>query len=108
MTSFSEEVYQLTKTIPKGKVMTYGQIAKELGKPRAARAVGNALHHNPNPKTIPCHRVVNKEGRLAPGFSSRGRRASGLCGWREHKKRLVAEGVKFKDEKHVDLKKHKF
>jgi methylated-DNA-protein-cysteine methyltransferase-like protein len=100
MISFSEKVYQLVKTVPKGKVMTYGQVAKKLGKPKAARAVGNALHHNPDPKTIPCHRVVNREGRLAPNFAGKD--------YLEHKRRLLNEGVKFKDEKHVDLKKHKF
>ena len=97
MRSFSKEVYQLTKTIPRGKVATYGQIAKKLGKPKAARAVGNALHRNPDPKMIPCHRVVNREGRLAPGF--------GFGGPIEQRKRLLKEGVKLKDKKHVDLEK---
>jgi len=93
--SFSEKVYQITKKIPPGKVATYGQIAKTLGKPKAARAVGNALHNNPDPKTIPCYRVVNREGRLASGFV-------------EQKGKLLKEGVKFKDRKYVDLKKHLF
>ncbi len=77
--------------------MTYGQIAAKLGKPKAARAVGNALHNNPDPKTIPCHRVVNREGRLAPNFAGKG--------WQEHKRRLLKEGVKFKEGNHVDLEK---
>lgn len=90
--SFSEKVYQITKRIPSGKVATYGQIAAKIGKPKAARAVGNALHNNPDPKTIPCYRVVNREGRLAPGF-------------REQKEKLLKEGVGFKDRNNVDLKR---
>lgn len=68
--NFYTSVYNVVKKIPKGKVATYGQIARILGKPRASRAVGNALHNNPNPGEItPCHRVVNQYGRLAPGFA---------------------------------------
>ena len=93
--TFSEKVYQATKQIPPGKVASYGQIAKIIGQPKAARAVGNCLHHNPDPKTIPCHRVVNCEGRLAPGF-------------KEQKEKLLKEGVKFRDEKNVDLKRYGF
>ena len=88
--TFYERVYQITKQIPLGKVATYGQIAAKLDKPKAARAVGNALHNNPDPKTIPCYRVVNRKGRLAQGFG-------------EQKGRLLKEGVKFRDKKHVDL-----
>lgn len=95
--TFSEKVYQVTKQIPSGKVASYGQIAKKLGKPKAARAVGNALHHNPDPKTIPCHRVVNREGRLALNFADKG--------WQEQKRRLLKEGVEFKDRQQVDLEK---
>lgn len=91
--SFSEKVYQVTQKIPPGKVATYGLIAAEMGKPKAARAVGNALHNNPNPKTIPCYRVVNRKGRLAPGF-------------KEQKGKLLKEGVNFKDKNHVNLEKH--
>lgn len=90
---FSEKVYPVVRKIPPGRVMTYGQIAARLGKPKAARAVGNALHHNPDPKNIPCHRVVNREGRLAPGF-------------KEQKEKLLKEEVKFKDERHIELNKH--
>ncbi len=95
--TFSEEVYQTIRQIPPGKVATYGQIAKKLGEPKAARAVGNAPHHNPDLKIIPCHRVVNQEGRLALNFAGKS--------WREHKRRLLKEGVRFKDKKQVDLKK---
>ena len=66
---FDERVYEYLKTVPKGKVVTYGMIALAIGLPRAARQVGNALHRNPYPVVIPCHRVVNREGRLAPAFA---------------------------------------
>lgn len=67
--SFYDEVYSVVIHIPKGKVATYGQIARILGSPKASRAVGYALHFNPSPVVIPCHRVVNREGRLAPAFA---------------------------------------
>ena len=66
---FNERVYEAVKQIPYGKVATYGQIAWMAGNPRASRAVGWALHRNPQPGVIPCHRVVNREGRLAPAFA---------------------------------------
>lgn len=94
---FSGRVCRLVKQIPAGKVATYGQIAAQLGNPKAARAVGNALHSNPDPKNIPCHRVVNKSGRLVTGYA--------FGGPKEQKRKLLAEGVKFKDRNHVDLGK---
>jgi len=99
MGEFSRGVYQIVRRIPKGKVTTYGQIAAKLRKPKTARAVGNALHVNPY-KDVPCHRVVNREGRVAPNFGNRG--------WREHKRKLRLEGVRFKDKMHVDLKSQKW
>lgn len=66
---FDESVYEYLKTVPKGKVVTYGMIAHAIGHPRASRQVGNALHRNPYPVVVPCHRVVNREGRLAPAFA---------------------------------------
>ena len=75
--------------------MTYGQIAEILGT-RDARRVGWALHGNTDPK-IPCHRVVNKEGSVAKNYA--------FEGWEEQKRKLLAEGVKFKNEKCVDLEK---
>lgn len=92
MGEFASSVYRLVKQIPIGKVATYGQIAAKIGNPKAGRAVGNVLHNNPDPKTIPCYRVVNREGRLAPGF-------------KEQKRKLLKEGVEFKDKNHVDLTK---
>lgn len=99
MKNFSKKVYCLVKKIPKGKVVTYGQIATRLGKPGAAWAVGNALHVNPY-QSVPCHRVVNRRGRIAPNYGSKG--------WREQKRKLLREGMKFKDRFHVNLKKHQF
>jgi len=90
---FFNQVYNVVKKIPKGKVMTYGQIADMLGT-KDARRVGHALHSNKDSKT-PCHRIVNKDGRLAPGY------AFGGAG--EQKARLLAEGVKFRDDLHVKM-----
>ena len=67
--SFNEQVYALVSRIPQGFVATYGQIAALAGRPRNARMVGYALHANPQPGIIPCHRVVFRDGSLAPGFA---------------------------------------
>ncbi len=85
MKSFDELVYEYLLAVPAGKVVTYGQIACALGRPRAARAVGRALHRNPAPVRIPCHRVVNREGRLAPAFAFGGEETQAAL--------LRAEGV---------------
>ncbi|HKB88071.1 MAG TPA: MGMT family protein [Patescibacteria group bacterium] len=89
-----EQVYEVVKKIPEGKVMTYGGIAAALGT-KDARKVGFALHANPDSSKVPCHRVVNKDGRLAPGYA--------FGGPNEQKMRLKAEGVIFLDDNHVDL-----
>lgn len=93
--NFFDRVYAIVKKIPEGKVMTYGQIADEIGT-KDARRVGQALHANKDSSNIPCHRVVNKDGRLAPGYA--------FGGPNEQRNRLMAEGVKFVDDNHVDLK----
>lgn len=67
--TFYEAVYAAVQKIPRGRVASYGQIAMLCGNPRAARAVGYALHRNPLPGVIPCHRVVNRAGRVAPAFA---------------------------------------
>ena len=88
---FSEKVYKLCREIPKGKVSTYGEIAKKLNS-RAYRAVGQALNKNRN-KDVPCHRIVNSKGELH-GF------ATGL----KHKAELLRkEGVKIKNNKIIDF-----
>ena len=68
--SYYDTVYEIVKRIPRGKVATYGQIAAISGSPKASRAVGYALHFNPTPGVIPCHRVVNRNGGLlyCPGL----------------------------------------
>jgi O-6-methylguanine DNA methyltransferase len=66
--NFNQSVYAMTSLIPMGKVTTYGAIAKAIGSPRAARAVGNALGANTNPIVVPCHRVVRADGVLG-GYS---------------------------------------
>ncbi|MBI3397040.1 MGMT family protein [Candidatus Woesebacteria bacterium] len=89
-----DEVYSYVKIIPPGKVMTYGQVARALGI-KDTRKVGWALHASKSSE-VPCHRVVNKEGRLAENFA--------FNGAGEQRKRLLSEGVKFIDDMHVDLK----
>ncbi|MBR5156254.1 MAG: MGMT family protein [Clostridia bacterium] len=96
--SFYQEIYDLVRQIPKGKVTTYGNIAKMLGRPRSSRVVGYALHVNPEPQTIPCHRVVNREGRLAPGFA--------FGGPDVQKQLLENEGVIVNSDNCVDLEKY--
>ena len=95
--SFYNVVYDKVKEIPKGKVATYGQIAALCGSPRASRAVGYALHFNPEPGVIPCHRVVNRFGSLAPSFAFGGREVQ--------KALLEKENVKVNDDFVVDLNK---
>lgn len=95
--SFFDKVYDVVCRIPRGKVTSYGQVALLCGNPRAARAVGWALHQNPRPGKIPCHRVVNREGRLAPEFAFGGEQAQ--------RRLLEAERVPFLDDGRVDLSK---
>lgn len=94
--TFAEKVYETVKRIPRGTVATYGQIAFMCGHAGAARAVGNALHVNPEPVVVPCHRVVNASGKLAPWFAFGGLNAQ--------KRLLESEGVVVTDDA-VDLKK---
>ncbi len=65
----SNRIYEAVKRIPKGYVATYSQVAEMAGDRKMARAVGNALHKNPEPGVIPCHRVVNAKGQLAGAFA---------------------------------------
>lgn len=92
---YREKVYDIVRKIPTGKVTTYGAIAKKLG--MSPRTVGTALHLNPYEGEVPCHRVVNRDGRIAPGFAFGGIGAQ--------RRLLEEEGVVFKDEIHVDLKR---
>ena len=96
--SFFENVYEAVQLIPRGKVGTYGQIARIIGAPRSSRAVGYALHANPRPGVIPCHRVVNREGRLAPAFAFGGPEIQAQL--------LESEGVEVGEDFVVDLGKY--
>lgn len=98
--SFFEKVYETVKQIPKGKVATYGQIACAIGSPRAARQVGWALHVNPYPGMIPCHRVVNRFGRMAPAFAFGGEEVQAAL--------LREEGVEVREDYTVDLQIYLF
>lgn len=93
-----EKVYACLKTVPPGKVTTYGQIALHLGNWRLARAVGNILHKNPDPAQYPCHRVVNSRGEVAAHYAFGGAAAQ--------RKRLESEGIVFSPNGTVDLKKY--
>lgn len=97
-TGFFERVYAVLRQIPEGCVVTYGQIALAIGAPRAARQVGYALHVNPEPGVIPCHRVVNRFGRLAPSFAFGGEEVQAEM--------LRAEGVEVDENFFVDLDKY--
>ena len=67
--SVFEKIYKVVMNIPKGKVATYGQVALLAGNPRWSRVVGYALHANPDPSLIPCHRVVDRFGSVSKAFA---------------------------------------
>ncbi len=92
---FFEKVYDVVALIPKGKVMTYGQIAQRLGGFYSGRTVGFAMRAAPAVRKLPCHRVVNKQGSMAPGF----------CFGGEDKQRalLKKEGVVFLENGRIDM-----
>lgn len=89
------EILSAVEEIPEGNVATYGQIARLIGRDKNARLVGRVLGMSEYYGKYPCHRVVNHAGRLVPG-------------WREQRDLLRAEGVGFKDEGHVDIKKYQW
>ena len=91
-----EQIYDVVKQIPKGNVATYGQVAALAGNRRWARVVGYALHANPDPEHIPCHRVVNRMGEVSRAFA--------FGGGNRQIQLLEAEGVEFVDGK-VDLER---
>lgn len=81
----ADDVYKILRELPQGRVVTYGQIAGQLGNKNLARAVGNALHRNSNPDVIPCYKVINAAGRLSSAYA--------FGGILEQKRRLQAEGI---------------
>ncbi len=96
MTTF-ERIYDVVRQIPKGRVLTYGQVARLAGNPRWARVVGYALHRNPAPGVIPCHRVVDREGRVATSFA--------FGGGETQRQLLEGEGVAFRADGTIDLRR---
>ena len=101
MVNFYHEVYAIVTRIPKGRVMTYGQIAVLLGRPTAARAVGYALHNVPPGAAIPWQRVVNAQGKISP------RRAGEILHEPLVQQMLLeAEGVEFDAEGRLDLRQY--
>ncbi|MEE1305468.1 MAG: methylated-DNA--[protein]-cysteine S-methyltransferase [Agathobacter sp.] len=95
----AKRIYEAVKQIPKGKVATYGQVAAVAGNSKMARAVGNALHNNPDPENIPCFRVVNAKGELAGAFAFGGEQVQ--------EQLLRAEGVEVNNSR-VDLEKYQW
>lgn len=93
--TFFREVYSVVAAIPAGCVVSYGDIAHLVGQPNRSRMVGRALRSAPQMDGLPCHRVVNNAGRLAPG-------------WTAQKQKLAAEGISFRLNGHVDMGKHRW
>lgn len=95
---FFERVYAVVAQIPAGYVATYGQIALIVGSPYASRVVGYAMNRAPEGRHLPCHRVVNRLGQMAP---------DSVFGGKQFQQALLeAEGVTFLSEGCIDLKKH--
>lgn len=94
-TMFQKAVWEATRKIPKGKVTTYAAIARLIGRPKAVRAVGNALNKNPYAPAVPCHRVVKSDGSLG-GFAG---------GAKKKKVMLEKERVRIRDNKVENFKK---
>ena len=97
MITMKEKAYEFLKTIPKGNVVTYGQIAEYLGNKRLARVVGNILHSNPDGDKYPCYKVVDSKGNLSKGYA--------FGGIERQKERLENDGITVKNYK-VDLDKY--
>lgn len=93
------KVYEYLKSIPKGKVVTYGQIAEHLGNKKLSRVVGNILHVNPDPIKYPCYKVVNSKGKLSNNF--------GDGGIEVQKERLEQDGIEVFNYQ-VDLDKYQY
>lgn len=92
---FARDVYTVVAAIPSGCVVSYGDIAHLVGHPNRSRMVGRTLRSAPETAGLPCHRVVNNAGRLAPG-------------WAAQRQKLADEGVSFRQNGHVDMGKHRW
>ncbi len=97
--NFNQRVYEIVKQIPAGKVLSYGDVAYLAGNPRMSRQVGWALHRNPQPGVIPCHRVVFKDGSTSQAFAFGGRDAQLAL--------LRSEGVQDADGR-IDMEKYRW
>ncbi len=95
MNEFTKRIYEVVRQIPRGRVASYGQVAALAGNPRGARGVGFALHRNPQPGVIPCHRVVFKDGSVCTGFA--------FGGPQVQRRMLEEEGVVFLPDGRVDM-----
>jgi methylated-DNA-protein-cysteine methyltransferase-like protein len=100
MNNFFQRVYQIVAQIPPGKVATYGQIAALLGNPRGARTVGWAMQAAPADLHLPCHRVVNQSGAMAPDYAFGGAEAQRMI--------LLQEGVTFKPGGCINMDQHRW
>lgn len=96
MNTFNK-IYDVVRKIPRGKVCTYGCVAAMAGNPRWSRVVGYALHVNPEPGKIPCHRVVTKNGEVSKAFAFGGENMQRIL--------LAEEGIEFLDDGRVDMKR---
>lgn len=92
-----EQIYAVVRQIPRGKVASYGQVARLAGNPRWARVVGYALHVNPDPEGIPCYRVVTRDGRTSPAFA--------FGGGDMQRTLLEADGIAFLPDGRVDMER---
>lgn len=92
------KIYDVVRHIPRGRVTTYGNVARLAGNPRWSRVVGYALHANPSPGEIPCHRVVDRYGRTSRAFA--------FGGEDMQRKLLEGEGIEFRDDGSIDLSKY--
>ncbi len=93
--NFFDQVYAKVKRIPRGRVASYGQIARLIGAPGAARTVGWALHGLPDGSTVPWHRVINSQGRISTSCETHT--------FDEQRARLIEEGVKVDKEGRIDM-----
>ncbi len=93
-----ERIYAVVSAIPRGRVASYGKVAALAGNPRWARVVGYALHVNPNPGVIPCHRVLTRDGRTSRAFAFGGEDVQ--------RKLLEDEGIVFEADGRVNMEKY--
>lgn len=98
MKNYFQRVYEIVARIPPGNVATYGQIAALLGEPKGARTVGWAMQNAPSHLNLPCHRVVNKSGTLAPDYA--------FGGAENQRTMLEKEGITFQSNGRINMERH--